>query len=669
LEEARIWALEALLLAEARVSGLYRVSQNSRKPLEPPLAAPRPAEVRPYSLVAQEPWLAQAAKKPPCSPLRRLTAVTVGVLGALFLGWVLSRGASGPPEPQIYVYNGLGSGINLFFSSEQGQRALYLSPGQTVRPEWIAPGEAYALRTESLTFGPVESLSLLAPRDNRRKLVYSPAGAAPMAEWLAYYGEDGESPSLERKLGAPRLAVSQADIVLSPPPPSLKIKGPKESRLVLSALSRSHPDLVLELLPQESLKARLIETQARFSDPEDIWTPSWLELLAGLDEGGSGQDGGKALSILRQRTQALPQDIYTARALISIAPPEEREALCRKFSGLSLESPERYGPAYLSALCLEGPERDAALEALWRKFPGEALTSREMGKAALSVRGDLGGARVSYAQAFELDPRSLGYEVESLARLMRLSGLSNRKIKETYGPYSPKIDRLSSLEDGQMGGDGAFSQEVRLKPYALLARGLLEDALSQAEPGLRPFILRLAGASEGAGPEITQEALALAPSQGLSEDTAWAALGLALREDAAYQEYRDFVLSRARGPEEREMAQAAIEILLKARARPSQGLPEEKAEQAEAADPAIRNEQAEEAALGHQEEPPEGQREAFQADSLAGERLEALSRGQDPRFLGQVCLGAYLALGETASGGCRYLAKGLLFISERPYMK
>jgi hypothetical protein len=83
---------------------------------------------------------------------------------------------------------------------------------------------------------------------------------------------------------------------------------------------------------------------------------------------------------------------------------------------------------------------------------------------------------------------------------------------------------LSELEDGY----GAETSETRA--YAEMNKGALAAALAMS--GGTPSearVLRLVAASDGAGPNTLQRALALPPDQGIDDGTVWPSIALAMR--------------------------------------------------------------------------------------------------------------------------------------------
>jgi hypothetical protein len=82
------------------------------------------------------------------------------------------------------------------------------------------------------------------------QFVYNVAGAAPLVQWTATYGNAGEVPEI--KLGATRWLTTSVDHVFSEPPDSIKTEGGGGTRTALMALSNMSPSQLLSTLDESA---------------------------------------------------------------------------------------------------------------------------------------------------------------------------------------------------------------------------------------------------------------------------------------------------------------------------------------------------------------------------------------------------------------------------------
>jgi hypothetical protein len=147
-----------------------------------------------------------------------------------------------------------------------------------------------------------------------------------------------------------------------------------------------------------------------------------------------------------------------------------------------------------------------------------------------------------------------------------------------------------------------------------MLNGDLAGAIADTEGSFREEMLRLAAASDGATDEMIDLALALDSTQGLTTDSIWAAIGLAIRHGRPVDELlaaADELLGRDAG-----VARQFFENL---------------------------------------------------PDTRAAE--ESLIGASDPAIRGAAYAGGLVALGQRAPQEWREGAKRLLFITERPYFR
>ncbi|MDR1036755.1 MAG: hypothetical protein LBT40_09325 [Deltaproteobacteria bacterium] len=366
------------------------------------------------------------------TPMRTLLFVCVGL--ALALAATCARKELFPPikETSVYVFNGLGTGLTVSLDGKPS----FLAPGDRLERR-VEPGAEFRIEAVTEQGSVVERLFAGAPRDGS-SLVYSVAGAAPFVEWTANYGQEPGGSGPERILGALRIFPSRADYVLTLPPGTLKLKGGSGTRLSLNPLSGVHPEMMLDVVTPEA-RRRLIRTHARWEAPDQAFLPLWLSLAV-------AQDGDSALKLLTERLSERPGDIWTLRELLLALAQDEREDVCRDIRLDAAEYPLDPGLAYLEVLCVPDPTvRAGMVRELSGRFPDYPFVTRALGMVAFR-EGDTAKALKLLRKAFAEDPRVMLLDIDLLARLSRLEGLTQAEILAEIGPWSPATRRLAEAE-------------------------------------------------------------------------------------------------------------------------------------------------------------------------------------------------------------------------------
>jgi tetratricopeptide (TPR) repeat protein len=354
------------------------------------------------------------------------------------------------------------------------------------------------------------------------------------------------------------------------------------------------------------ISASLIKAQARYNSPQATWTPLWLALLVqrGLDDAGT---------ILKERLKDFPDDIQTNELIYRISSPTEKARFCLQMNSLPAEKNGDLDWLYLKSLCLEGPERLTELQRLHSQDVEHPRVNRALGWEKFHA-DQLKEALFYFQSSFESDPYPIMPELETVARLMRYFGASPLTIVQQIGPWAPFISHLAAR-------DLAFDPKLTLETpplmtkedlaYAYLEQGLFEEAMALADDGeLAARLIRLQAGAPGASKDMTTQALELPNDRGLTSETVWTMIGLAVSEGIDVSPY----------------------------------LPMAAGSHVNAAEAA----------------------EAIQAGD--GDELWSLLEGQDPWFQGQACLAGHLALGADAPPKCLQRAAGFLFPGERPVL-
>lgn len=549
LTALRAAALEQLLLTETLVAKHARLGAAMREappPSRPPAQYPRlrPGEERQRQtrlglwarFLRAEGWLPGAA---------RLLAAA-GVVG-LALGAGLMQS-----DATLLVYNGLGTQVQVTVDG----RSTSVAP-LTMQRVPMAPQSAHTVEARSGGM----LIERFDSGNTSGTAVYNVAGAAPLVEWTATYGRAAAVP--DRRLGAPRWLGSHAAAHFTEAPKSVSSRGP-DTRSVLDGAAQATPGQQLELLPDDAERRRVARLHARWDDTGRTETMEWLQRAAA--DGGADVVAErlaahpKDVALLRmEQDAAQAADMAAAGAKPGSAPAGANgtagaeggagagsarssgssgsslgasyAAVCARHQARAEAAPADGDLRYAALRCAARMARQGsagdkaaarkAFEEAARRWPKNGWLRNAVAYDKMSA-GDFAGAVPDLQASRQELPALRPYVNLMLARIQRYqnggmdySGLS---------PASPGLRWLSELEDGY----GAENSETRA--YAQLNKGALAAALALGDgTQSEARVLRLAAASDGAGPNTLRRALDLTVMQGVDNATVWPSAALAMR--------------------------------------------------------------------------------------------------------------------------------------------
>ncbi|MDR1084377.1 MAG: hypothetical protein LBP22_05820 [Deltaproteobacteria bacterium] len=555
--------------------------------------------------------------------LRTVTAVTVVLLMlavALYLFWGRITSDAPPNRPgRILIYNGLSASVTISLGSE---KPFFLAPESDVL--LFRNFEPSQVRT-SLTDGlPIEDIILKpAPQsDVQTTLIYNIGGAAPLVEWqgeLVKTEPETRNQTTARllPLGAPRLLYTRAHVfwpkfnVGQNPVPLWNPAQQAESLFSVGAVVGLHPDLVMETLkpsqiarqPLDPEVKNLLVNQARQSPNWEQWASFWGQRLAEYAP-------EEALDVMLVRQSLYPYERWSRKILFDISDGPTREDLCQENMARLAMDLENIGDQYMITWCLPAEERIPHLKEAMEISARDDWLIQALGREEFSTGNYVEACRL-WKLVLTNQPSVMAFDLEDLARAEHYLGAEDFEIFDEINPWSPQLGQTLVLEMGFYPSrpDRDLGQE---KAYSLLAQGRTEEALAAATGPLRETILTLAAASDGAEPDIVLEYLAEAPETGLTRNTAWTKLALAINNAQDSRKIEEYILANAR---DRKAAQGVIEHL-------------------------------------KNKEP---------------QKIAGLLNGLPARAIGEACLAVVLT--EQDDINCRARAKGFLFITERPYLK
>ena len=433
--------------------------------------------------------------------------VRLAVAGGIVFSLMGLSGSLG--SVHLALHNGLGRSVVV----DLGQRKVPLAPGATERLD--LPAEQPVTVTTRTNKGQVIESFSVTPDVVGGHYVYNVAGASPLVEWTATYGQAFAQP--DRGLGAPRWLLSSVDHVLERPPASIQGKGSGGVRTVLEAGGQPSVRSTLAMTDAAGVRDGVAAVHARWDSGDSPYVTDWLALV-------SAKPG--FADLVRARLQDDPLEIVSLR-LQQESAGDNKGAICEAHQRLAATQPRNGDLQYVAVRCApEGAQRNAAFKEGLAKFPDSGW----FGFAAASTlaeEGDLAGAARAYRVCLRAAPMA-DYCAVELARMRRLEAGVDADVRE-FAQHSESLQQMLSFEQAKLG-------DPKMPPsaYALLAHGRIEDAYRELQRGgLRDArALRMAAASDGASAEVVRKALALPASQGLDQETLWSSVGLALRQGA-----------------------------------------------------------------------------------------------------------------------------------------
>jgi len=346
------------------------------------------------------------------------------------------------------------------------------------------------------------------------QFVYNVAGAAPLVQWTAAYGNASAPP--ERMLGAPRWSSTSVGILFADAPKSISTKGGGGTREVLSGLGDAPPAQQLNMLADQAEGLRLATAHARWDPLGSRNVAQWLWVA---------KTGPGFQPLLKARLAEAPDDVLLRRMEQDSADETGRAAVCQRDQASAAAAPQNANLQYLVARCLpEGADKDRAFVDGHARFPDHGWYA--YAAAYVDASHAQWPQAIASADLARRKLLSLGNELGvDIARMRRLLGQDGSAELTELGKGSDALQRLLALESGQGIDTPAY------KSYAELARGRVDSAvqLAHSKPQSEARLLRLAAASDRASPVLVAQALALPIDKGLDESTVWASVGLAAR--------------------------------------------------------------------------------------------------------------------------------------------
>lgn len=410
-------------------------------------------------------------------------------------------------HPSITVMNGLGLPVSV---SVQGH-TVKVEPGEHAELELDRQNGAQIV-TKDISGTQIESRSVnLESSDN---YIYNVAGAVPMVEWTATYGNATEVP--DRELGAPVFFTTGVDHIFEQPPKSVSTKSGGSKRTALAALTKARPEHMLGHAKTPAERQQMADAHALWDPPNTQRLGEWLELAA-----------EKNPSILDKRLAHYPNDMTALREQQDAAEGAAKTALCQKAAQQSQEHKDNLDLRYLSLRCRDDEAADKEMFDEYKAHPQHPYFAN-VAAYELKQHRDFKGALAAYATAATALPLADNANVER-ARLLRFLDQATDQALDALARDSDTLTAYLVLERGRdPDGDRLDGAQAA---YALLDHGQLAQAVTAAakDKDIADKVTRYVGASTGAGKPQVEAALALrGPVK--ARAALWPTIALAERE-------------------------------------------------------------------------------------------------------------------------------------------
>ncbi len=451
------------------------------------------------------------------------SAAKFGVSGAILLGALFLGSYS--QKSNLYLFNGLQTDVKVAIDG-----STYTIEANDHAEVNINFDATYPIVTTTLEGEHIESFKTDFD-DPSKKYIYNIANAGAFVQYPVFYGYEGRAD--DQYFGTMKWIGTEADHVFEEAPETISTSSSsnRERRDVIQGYSNIDPYNLMGIVEDSVQIRQLIKVHVLWDDTGSSHLMSWLSLL---------DSGPESMKLLRKRLEKNNNEIYALRALQDNADSVQRIVICKEHRQLAAQEPENADYLYLTIRCIaDETEKNKAFIEGHKKFPQHPW----LAFASAYSYSEIGKWRKSYA-AFQAasannEPlrASIGLDAERIRRVLE----SKLKIDVPHAErvQTTDIEAYKEMESGQLGGQLGNSNHV----YYLIAEGKLVKALEycNAYEDIKPRVLHMLAASEGAGQDVIESALNLQTDEGIDYDSVWAALGVAVRENVATTDYIDTV--------------------------------------------------------------------------------------------------------------------------------
>lgn len=380
--------------------------------------------------------------------------------------------------------------------------------------------------------------------------VYNVAGASPLVQWTAAYGNAAAGPPVH--LGCPKWSIAGADCIFEQPPVQLSTKSGGTTRSVLEAVPYSDPLITLSLAKSAEEAEEMVRIHSLWDSPNVRFTMNWL---------GMARSRPDFREILAERLKRNKFDLAALRAQYDSSNQEEQKRLTQEYVAIADSHPDNPDLQYLKFRTI--PHAADHIEktiAAYKASPDNFWLCNAAGRSYLR-KGDFQSAEECFRKQIARKTPFYDHSTIELARLRRFQSKEPtpdlRDLKDSL-----PLEILLDTETGK----NVFG--TPLEGYYLLHQGKVAEARKIAEEKKDQRLLILCATSKGAEPAWLDEAFALSVDELTDGCTRMYLAALASRRGLPYEQYLEVEKEEERNELSRALRQKMQKWLNK-KAQPS----------------------------------------------------------------------------------------------------
>jgi len=298
-----------------------------------------------------------------------------------------------------------------------------------------------------------------------------------------------------------------------------------ERKDVFRGYSKENPTDLISIIKTEEDQNNFVASHARWDDPNTKNLTMWMYYLKKVENGSS---------IIKSRLEKNKNEITSLRALQDLTESDEHDTICQEHQDLAKNNPDNPDFYYLSTRCIEDESIKNKAYVVgfekWKNHDWLAYASSYI----YSERGNYEKAYNAFNIVSNNNENLQGIIADTAERVKRILNSSTKNNYKTI-VSNEDIDFYNSLESGDYDG----GKENPMHVYFLLNQGKIEEAysLSLNFEDSSNYMQYIIGASKGATKEMQNKALNNKITSQLNANSAWSAVGLAIKNNKEYQDY------------------------------------------------------------------------------------------------------------------------------------
>jgi len=369
--------------------------------------------------------------------------------------------------------------------------------------------------------------------ENSRNYVYNVAHAAVMYTWLAYYGYGSGSSDNDYTILG-NPRWSEVNVDYYFEEPPQTISSKSSDTKKVVTVFDGHPSQIVGLLTSLEDKSAYINVHAIHEKSDSPHILSWLSMAANLPS---------FPSILEKRLARDPSEIVSLRMQQDYYQGDEKKKICKEYEARYKSNPDNPDFYYLNCRCIEDQTtKDDGFITGYRKWNDNPWLAMAAGYTFVQ-REQWADAIECYSLVTDKLPALNEIVLEEMKRICHYTNNdslvpSPEQSQLTYLMYVQAAENSDEYSNSGAAADYSYA-------YKLLSQGRLNEALEYSKPDsdIHYMMIRLAAVSDNAKREIINTALSLDTLQGFNATTYAPTLGLLAKNNKSTGEYRSSLKS------------------------------------------------------------------------------------------------------------------------------